>query len=365
MKKVLALVLAVIMVCTMAMAITVKDNGDSAYTGTPGTYAQLVPGTVLYFTVDELAGTPGWYKDSDNNFVPANNKVTVTYGKGADLVKSAGWVQVAADKTAASSWQYQIVLKDSETATYDGKAYDFSITKVTFKATGKLAQTYTFDGEGTNPAKYEKDYGLTTGELLLDDTTKAHVITGLNDKFAVGVITTLVANTDSEGKAVTENTWVLQDAGNKYGVAFKATAGTKVLRKDFTDDFKTTAWTSKYGYEDANVLAQAVNDTNLVGTATITDWSNKYNIYIVSIDGTVSKAAVTVDDGVASAKVPAYSAVVLYNGALKNVSSISGTTTGTPGTTTNPGTGANDVVGVAAALAVVALVSGAAISLKK
>ena len=35
------------------------------------------------------------------------------------------------------------------------------------------------------------------------------------------------------------------------------------------------------------------------------------------------------------------------------------------GTTTNPGTGANDVVGVAAALAVVALVSGAAISLKK
>ena len=48
----------------------------------------------LYFTVDELAGTPGWYKDSDNNFVPANNKVTVTYGKGADLVKSAGWVQV-------------------------------------------------------------------------------------------------------------------------------------------------------------------------------------------------------------------------------------------------------------------------------
>jgi len=36
-------------------------------------------------------------------------------------------------------------MKDSETATYDGKAYDFSITKVTFKATGKLEQTYVFD----------------------------------------------------------------------------------------------------------------------------------------------------------------------------------------------------------------------------
>ena len=32
MKKVLALVLAVIMVCTMAMAITVNTNGDDPYT---------------------------------------------------------------------------------------------------------------------------------------------------------------------------------------------------------------------------------------------------------------------------------------------------------------------------------------------
>ena len=126
----------------------------------------------------------------------------------------------------------------------------------------------------------------------------------------------------------------------------------------------TSAWETKYGYDSSLKLAQAVNDTNLVGTATITDWNNKYNIYVVGIDGSVAKAAVTVNDGVATAKVPAYSAVVLYNGALKNVSSISGTTT-TPCSTTHPGSGANAVVGVAAALAVVALVSGAAISLKK
>ena len=50
----------------------------------------------------------------------------------------------------------------------------------------------------------------------------------------------------------------------------------------------------------------------------------------------------------------------------KDTLTTTGTTgTNTNGTTTNPGTGANDVVGVAAALAVVALVSGAAISLKK
>ena len=54
--------------------------------------------------------------------------------------------------------------------------------------------------------------------------------------------------------------------------------------------------------------------------------------------------------------------IVKTNGAIPGVTASTPTT---PGTTTNPGTGANDVVGVAAALAVVALVSGAAISLKK
>ena len=56
--------------------------------------------------------------------------------------------------------------------------------------------------------------------------------------------------------------------------------------------------------------------------------------------------------------------MVKANGAIPGVGAAP-TTPGTTGNTTNPGTGANDVVGVAAALAVVALVSGAAISLKK
>ena len=71
-----------------------------------------------------------------------------------------------------------------------------------------------------------------------------------------------------------------------------------------------------------------------------------------------------VDDGVATFKLPAYSALVAVDGTLTTVAAPAADTTAT-GTTTNPGTGANDVVGVAAALAVVALVSGAAISLKK
>ena len=103
-----------------------------------------------------------------------------------------------------------------------------------------------------------------------------------------------------------------------------------------------------------------VNDANLSAVATVTDWSNKYNAYAVDAKNNVTKLAVVVDDGVATIKVPAYSVAIVYEGTLKNVKAAAAAEE-----VTNPGTGANDVVGIAAALAVVALVSGAAISLKK
>ena len=156
-------------------------------------------------------------------------------------------------------------------------------------------------------------------------------------------------------------------ADDNTEVDFTVKAGQKVLRKDFNfTDAQMAKITTKYGLDEVNIKHKVVNDTNLVGTAGITHWSNKLNVYALAMDGTISKVSVTVEDGVAFAKVPAYSAVFVYEGALKNVTTtVSGSTTTETGTTTNPGTGANDVVGVAAALAVVALVSGAAISLKK
>ena len=99
-----------------------------------------------------------------------------------------------------------------------------------------------------------------------------------------------------------------------------------------------------------------------VGDYTLLGWSKTTSIYAKNFrTGALVKLAVTLDDGVASFTVPAFSMVASFDGAL------AGATVETPAgtTTTNPGTGANDVVGVAAALAVVALVSGAAISLKK
>ena len=90
-----------------------------------------------------------------------------------------------------------------------------------------------------------------------------------------------------------------------------------------------------------------------------------YRVYAKGADGKVLSVVATTSDGVMSFTVPAMSYVIVTTEVLATSGTASTGTTTTPGSTTNPGTGANDVVGVAAALAVVALVSGAAISLKK
>ena len=80
---------------------------------------------------------------------------------------------------------------------------------------------------------------------------------------------------------------------------------------------------------------------------------------MVTSAGLVDLGAKFDDNGVLKATVKVTGPIIMSDKAL------TAATTTPAGTTTNPGTGANDVVGVAAALAVVALVSGAAISLKK
>ena len=83
-------------------------------------------------------------------------------------------------------------------------------------------------------------------------------------------------------------------------------------------------------------------------------------LYMVTSAGLVDLGAKFDDNGVLKATVKVTGPIIMSDVALTSTNASTGT-----GTTTNPGTGANDVVGVAAALAVVALVSGAAISLKK
>ena len=97
MKKVLALVLAVIMVCTMAMAVDVStvvpDTGSTS--SVENAFNVVHPGDSIYFTREELnlADSNDPYVDDDGNFVPAKNTVAITFEKGAELVASQGWVK--------------------------------------------------------------------------------------------------------------------------------------------------------------------------------------------------------------------------------------------------------------------------------
>ena len=152
------------------------------------------------------------------------------------------------------------------------------------------------------------------------------------------------------------------NAGATYCVTEKAYPTTtdvaKLLKKNKLISDESLAIGGKviaYNYIGSN----EINGLSVVYT--LTDAKATFNAYSIAADGTVAKLNATLDDGVMTFSAPA-KFVVVVDGTMATTAS--GTSTGT-GTTTNPGTGANDVVGVAAALAVVALVSGAAISLKK
>ena len=120
MKKVLALVLAVIMVCTMAMAVKVEVvNPDSSAPSAnlSGKINTVAPGESIYFSRTELNLTDSTaYLDKDKNFVPDKNTVSVTFEKGADLIASQGWVKYNGE------YVYALNTKASETAALDGTA---------------------------------------------------------------------------------------------------------------------------------------------------------------------------------------------------------------------------------------------------
>ena len=154
MKKVLALVLAVIMVCTMAMAVTIGGIGYDVKDGavTSNTYPVVPGGTKFFVNMSKAEDTVKnhIYFDKDGKFVPSKNEVSISYAAGSELVAFSGWVKLAnvvdtdlsqgivketCEKNPAS-YQYQIALKNDFTRTADGKSFDFAISKITFTATG-------------------------------------------------------------------------------------------------------------------------------------------------------------------------------------------------------------------------------------
>ena len=343
MKKVLALVLAVIMVCTMAMAVDVTTTTTPSGTSA-GPYAVAKPGTSLEVAFNETTDGIHFYLNKDGKFVPANNVVTVTFAKGGELVASQGWVKTGTGDTAGD-YQYFINLKQDLNRVADTKVADIQISAITFKSTGyDLVKVFA----PTSAADYKSfAYGYNNVNVVLQEDGTV--------SFNPGEVTTIASLLDKNGKEVNNLNVKLN------GMTYSFVKGQKVYSLASAIAAPTTAGTPAATYQNfLNTTAKVVYEKG--GNADTT-----YRVYAKGADGKVLSVVATTSDGVMSFTVPAMSTVIVTTEVLAT-SGTASTGTTTPagsGSTTNPGTGANDVVGVAAALAVVALVSGAAISLKK
>ena len=388
MKKVLALVLAVIMVCTMAMAVEVNtpttpgnSTSDYAYSVT------LYPGKSIIFDKADL----GMTDVSDDDVKAGKYNVDITFERGADFIASKGWVKTA------TGYRYVLTAKDSVVAidgTPDIIISAIKVTKVgqnkTFYSaqyTDKLADgtatyaTHTKDGKPTVTAQDFKpmkdiadstngialclgfDFGYEPGKIVIAKDGKSVTPDAFVENTLYSVVRTQEANAKSSvtlGKyATTENpfgyTYTLK-AGETVMFANignvnidNTTAAGKALNKNLLD-------------RDATIVAKLENELipNKAVSITVDGAKDGYKVYMVKADGSVVDLGATFNaNKVLTATATLTGPVIVTDKA------ITATAASSTGTTTNPGTGANDVVGVAAALAVVALVSGAAISLKK
>ena len=383
MKKVLALVLAVIMVCTMAFAANVVNAGTIVIGGgnastTPGeTYAQLVPGSTL--TVKFNDGTKFYTEGTGANekLVPAKNTVTVTFSKGAEWVASQGWVQVKNANTNGSTvivgtgenikyYEYQITLKQDYTKAYDEKVCDLSISKITLRADGYAEDTQFAE---TNTSKIVFGVGYVTADIAVAFDANGNLTAPTHANLENGTIYTIKSITVGNKATSTATASMSYPAigGTGMTASIALAVGQKMLYVASEKGVSFVEGVDK-GYKEAELVAPTTKGFNEFNTTAkvvfnqgAANADKVYNVYAKDLSGKVTKLAATLDRGVLTFNVPALSAFIITTGSV----TATAVEPATPGSTTNPGTGANDVVGVAAALAVVALVSGAAISLKK
>ena len=389
MKKVLALVLAVIMVCTMAMAV----NVGGTTTVTPPTssyqYSKVInPGQSIIFDKGDLTnGTSVTLNDDD--IKDGKIKVTVAFERGADKIASQGWVKDGAD------WKYILTTKEGVVAA-DGTP-DIIIASIVVTKTGVYAPLNEMKFVGTKDGKTTYAYSnlvlpnLGTGDkntmsFIMDPTNNVGLCLGFDYGYSTGKIVL-----DAKGNGYTANPTVT--AGILYSVErdavvnakFSAVAGAAVSPFTYSYTLKAgeTVMFTELGAVDTSTTSaagKALNKNLLDHDAIVVDsfgtaglyMPNKavtlavdnakegYKLYMVKADGSVVDLNAKFDSNkVLTATAVLTGPVIITDKALTATGTAAGSTT------TNPGTGANDVVGVAAALAVVALVSGAAISLKK
>ena len=358
MKKVLALVLAVIMVCTMAMALTI-DTGNKLVVNNNGTVATITldPTKTIDFTETYYLQVPADYFALLSAVKPADKT-------NADVFTVTG---LNGGYDAENKDNYYVPVKVADKA-LDGVA---DLTLGTFKIAKDANNYVTFKVNNANEFVVEK---LVIGTM--DKTADAAAITNkLNAKYDIGYAATPLYDDGGNKTAPSTDGWYYNNSSKATTVELDTGVTLTVPAKTYFTFESITAGTPDASYSLTTKVAKgyAVSAGTIEYKIKATQGSNDL-YYAVNKDGKVytsgmtfviEKNAVGTETGYWTLKTTDYLYGISLGTKALNVSNIPGATAGTTETTTNPGTGANDVVGVAAALAVVALVSGAAISLKK
>ncbi|MFR7790274.1 MAG: hypothetical protein ACLU21_08950 [Angelakisella sp.] len=369
MKKVLALVLAVIMVCTMAMAVDVIT-----ITGSDGTIVVSGSDTVATATIDNnkaIKSNTTYYLEVPEGFfkVLTDNGVNIGTKKYGEVFTVSG---LNGGFNAADLSKYYVPVKVEDKA-LDGVA-DATLGTFTIK---KDANNYASFKVVGNKFVLEK---LVVGSL---DKTAAATLTGdLYSKYDIGYLAEEVDSSTTVMADNKYNTWFHNDSNKPISINLGDGWTLKVPAKTYFQ-FEQADVTVPGSFGTGSALATttvksskaySVTGATLIYKLAATNGSNDVyyaygldsKIYNAGLKFVIEKDAVGTETGYWTLETTEYLyAIFTADKALATVGSAVETTPATPGTTTNPGTGANDVVGVAAALAVVALVSGAAISLKK
>ena len=386
MKKVLALVLAVIMVCTMAMALSVASVNTGIASVTIGSNTNYGTVTLEADKIDDDGYAYVALGDTVFNLLGASTTADITAKNFKVTVSATPAIEVVFAKDGGA--YLKLVAADKP---LDGKI-EYTISSVKVEKIGA----------GTNYAYIVADKGvLVMDTVVLNGHTNYSIAKKIGNAAAypvklggedipttwdVGFPTNEVSpaagkdlalgwNKASEKttEAVDKAFAFVQQAGTNFDcgkVTLAKDATIKVTKYDDSKSVWTNAMTEATGavtkasaeqkiaspyvaYNGGIVLTEATTFTLVYG--------DNYNLYTLNNDGTVSPSSFKFVDGkgwqLTAKEMP-----------ITVVTTATLTTTAAPAegtTTTIPVTGANDVVGVAAALAVVALVSGAAISLKK
>ena len=415
MKKAFALALAVLMVCTMAFAVSTGNQ-----TGYPGgtsaadnTYMQsIVPGQSIVFTQEELGLTDQNWGKTNGSFDPKTNTVTLTVPVGSDLIASQGWV-----RTDETTYKYVVTTKANETSVLDNNA-DIIISGVKVTVYGVSAPalnvSYVKDVNGVTNYTYVTSFdelasfsAKEPGDNFCPMNAKSedHILAMCFDYgrkadeadavFGAGGLN--VANMDKTGKIlytvkaatvdgqyITSGSWnqsVTEDNGGKVTVSVPLKAGDKIYfgtvnyttlspaaQKALNDNLTKAGASIKasYGYGAEQVII------NRPAEITVDGMAKGYNAYMVREDGSLQSLSAKFNEGTGllSFGGTLTGPVIVTDKALTATTTSNSGNSGSNGSNSNggsqnPATGANDIVGVAAALVVITGVSAAAISLKK